>query len=107
MKFTLKRATKTMLESTLSLTLALGGGRWLTPRPDRFTPEKETRYPLCRRMGGSQARYGWVPKISTLPEFDPRNVQPAACRYTDWAIPANLQYKRNYTNIKNAQYKNV
>jgi hypothetical protein len=29
--------------STLSLTWALDGGGWLTPRPGRFTPEKETR----------------------------------------------------------------
>ena len=31
--------------STLSLTLALDGSGWLTPRPGRFTPGKETRYP--------------------------------------------------------------
>jgi len=28
--------------STLSLTSALGGGWWSTPRPDRFTPGKDT-----------------------------------------------------------------
>jgi hypothetical protein len=36
---------------TLSLTSALGGGGWSTPRPGRFTPGKETRYPLA----------GWAP----------------------------------------------
>jgi hypothetical protein len=25
-------------------------GGWSTPRPDRFTPGKETRYPLYRRL---------------------------------------------------------
>ena len=30
--------------STLSLTSALDRGGWLTPRPGRFTPGKETRY---------------------------------------------------------------
>ena len=24
---------------------------WSTPRPGRFTPGKDTRYPLCRRLG--------------------------------------------------------
>jgi hypothetical protein len=27
---------------------------WLAPRPGRFTPGKETRYPLYRRLGGPQ-----------------------------------------------------
>ena len=31
--------------SAPSLTSALDGGWCLTPRPGRFTPEKETRYP--------------------------------------------------------------
>jgi len=49
---------------TLSLTLALDGGVWSTPRSDRFTPGKETRYPLYRRLGGPQGRSGRVLKIS-------------------------------------------
>jgi hypothetical protein len=69
--------------STLSLTLALDEGRWSTPRPGRFTPEKETRYPLYRRLGGPQGRSGRVRKISTPLGFDPRTVQPVASRYTD------------------------
>ena len=32
--------------STLSLTLALDEVKWLTPRPGRYTPAKETRYLL-------------------------------------------------------------
>ena len=64
--------------STLSLTLALDEGGWSTPRPGRFTPWKETRYPLYRRLGGPQGRSGRVLKISPPPGFDPRTVQPVA-----------------------------
>ena len=41
---------KQRCSSILSLTSALYGGRWLTPRPDRFTPGRETRYPFYRRL---------------------------------------------------------
>ena len=37
---------------------------WLASRPCRFTAEKETRYPLCRGLGGTQGRSGRVWKIS-------------------------------------------
>ena len=50
---------------------------------DRFTPWKESRYPLYRRLGGPQGRYGRVRKISLPPGFDPRTVQPVASRFTD------------------------
>jgi hypothetical protein len=43
---------------------------------------------LYRKLGGPQGRSGQVPKISPLPGFDPRTVQPVASRYTDYAIPA-------------------
>jgi hypothetical protein len=59
--------------STLSLTSALDGNRWLTPRPGRFTPGQETRYPLYRRLGGSEGRSGRLWKISPPPGF----VRPA------------------------------
>ena len=65
------------------LTSALDGGGWSTPRPGRFTPEKETRYPLYRRLGGPQGRFGRVRKISPPPAFDSQTVQPVASRYTD------------------------
>ena len=47
-----------------SLTSALEGGVWSTSRPGRFTPQEETRYPLYRRLDGSQGRSGRVRKIS-------------------------------------------
>jgi hypothetical protein len=40
------------------LTSALDGGEWSTSRSGRFTPGKETRYLLNRRLGGSQRRSG-------------------------------------------------
>jgi len=35
------------------------------PRPSRFTPVKETRYPFYRRLGEPQGRFGRVRKISS------------------------------------------
>ena len=34
------------------LTFALDGGQWFTPSPCRFTPRKEPRFALNRRLGG-------------------------------------------------------
>jgi len=48
-------------------------------------PPGKTRYPLYRRLGGTQGRFGQVRKISPPPGFDPRNVQPVASRYTEYA----------------------
>ena len=67
--------------------MGVGGQRHL----GRFTPGKETRYPLYRRLGGS----GRVRRISPPPGFEPRTVQQVASRYTDWAIPAHLNIGRN------------
>jgi hypothetical protein len=64
--------------STLSVTSAVDGGGWLTPRPGRSVPGKETRYPLYRRLRGYGCRSGRVRKILPPPEFDPRTVQPVA-----------------------------
>ena len=58
---------------------------WLTPRPGRFIPGKDTRYPPCRRLGGSQGRSGQVRKFLPAPEFVPWTV---ASRHSDWVIPA-------------------
>jgi hypothetical protein len=52
-------------------------------------PPRRTRFPLYRRLGGSQGRSGRVRKISPPPRFDLRTVQSVASRYTDWAIPAH------------------
>jgi len=70
--FNLEQATKVQRES-------MG----IAPRPDRFTPEQETRYQLYRRLGGPEGRSGRVRKISPTPGFDPRTAQPVANCYTD------------------------
>jgi hypothetical protein len=50
----------------------------------------QTSYPLYRRLGGPQGRFGRVRKISPPPVFDPRTVHLVASRYTDCAIPARM-----------------
>jgi hypothetical protein len=74
-------------KSTLSLTSALDGVGGQRHAPTTLPPGK-TRYPLYRRLGGSQGRSGRLRKISRPAGFDPRTVQPLASRYTDYAIPA-------------------
>ena len=41
--------------STLYLTSSLEGSGWLTPRPGRFTPGKDTRYPFTGGWVGPRA----------------------------------------------------
>jgi len=53
---------------------------------DNFAPWKETRYTVCRRLGGSPGRSGRVRKISPPRGFDPRTVQLVASGYTDRVI---------------------
>jgi hypothetical protein len=77
-----------MYSFTPSLTSALDGVDGLHHAPAALPPGK-TRYPLFRRLGGPQGRSGQVRKISPLPGFDPRTVQPVAGRYTDCAIPGH------------------
>jgi hypothetical protein len=64
-------------------------GKWLTSRPGRFTPRKETRYPWHRRLGGPQDRPGWVRKFTPPPIFDSRALQLVTSRHTDCAIGAH------------------
>jgi len=59
-------------------------GEGSASRPGRSLPPGKTRYPLYRRLSGSQGRSGQVPKISPPPPgYDPRTVQAVASRYTD------------------------
>ena len=81
-----------MYRSTISLTSALDGGGWLTPRPGRITAGKETRYALCRSLCGPQGRSGRVRKIPSPLVCDPRTVEPVASRYTDRDIMAHNIY---------------
>ena len=67
--------------STLSLTSARVEGGWSTPRPGRFTPIKETRYPFCRWLIVLQGRSGR--------DSSPRTVQPVASCCANGAILAH------------------
>jgi hypothetical protein len=75
---------------------------WVINAPTALRPGK-TRYPLYRRMGGTQGRSRWERKISPPPEFDPQIVRPVASRYTDWAIPANSHFLKSETIISLSQ----
>ena len=55
-------------------------------------PPGKTRYPLYRRLGGSQGRSGEVRKIWPPLGFDPRTVQPVASRYTDYSTRPNCYH---------------
>ena len=55
---------KQRYSSNISLTSSLNESGWLTPRPGRCIPGKETRYPLYRRLCGPQGKSGRVRKIS-------------------------------------------
>jgi hypothetical protein len=61
--------------STLSLTSAIDGDGWLTPRPGPFATGKKTRYPLYQRLGGPQGRSGRMRKPPPPSEFDLWTVQ--------------------------------
>ena len=61
--------------------------------PRELSPGKETWHPFYRRPGEPQGQSGRVRKISLLPGFDPRTVQPVGSRYTDYAtLPLMLDY---------------
>jgi hypothetical protein len=55
----------------------------------------KTRYPLYRRLVGPYGRTGHTRKFSPPPGLDPRNDQPVASLYTDYASPAR-PFKTNY-----------
>ena len=87
-KFTLDQATKAQRGSRGIALLLLQFRRWMGVGGQRHAadalPPARTRYPFYRRLGGPQSRSGQVLKISPLPGFDPRTVQPVASCYTDY-----------------------
>ena len=54
-------------------------------------PPGMTRYPLYRSLAEPQGTSGQMWKISTPKGSDPWTVQSVDSRYTDCAIPAQLQ----------------
>ena len=59
------------------MTAALEGGEWSAARPGRALPPGKTRYPLYRRLGGPQVRYGRAENLVPT-EIRSRTVQPVA-----------------------------
>jgi hypothetical protein len=55
--------------------------------PGRFTPSKETQYPMYRRIDGSRGLYGLVWKISPTTGIRSPDHQSVGSRYTDPAFP--------------------
>jgi hypothetical protein len=78
------------------MTTALEGGEGSASRPSRSLLPGKTRYPLYRRLSEPQGRSVQVRKISPPTGFDPRTVQPVACRYTDWATRPTIGYEDDH-----------
>jgi hypothetical protein len=71
-----------MYSTTLSLTSALDGSGWSTPRLGRFAPGEDP-LPVVQEAG-QDPRPLWTGAENLAPPvFDPRTVQPVAICYTD------------------------
>jgi hypothetical protein len=66
--------------NSVSLTSALGGGGWLTPRHNAACVPQG---PSTHLTAGGVGRSERVRKILSPPRVDSRTVQPVASRYTD------------------------
>jgi len=64
-----------MYSYTLSLTSALNGSGWSTPRPVQFTPGKDS-VPIVQEAGWDPGPVWTGAEISPAPGFDPRTFQP-------------------------------
>jgi hypothetical protein len=75
------------------VTSALVGGKWSASRPGRFTPHprgKYRRYPLDRRLGGSQSRSGRRGEDKILGPTGTRTPTPRPSSPQPVAIPTEL-----------------
>jgi len=71
------------------MTAAIEGGEWSAARPGRTLPPGKTRYPLYRRLGGTQGRSGRAENL--VPTWiRSRTAQPVVSRYNDWAARSTL-----------------
>ena len=59
-------------------------GELSASRPGRILPPGKTRYPLYRRLGGPQGRYGRAENLVPT-GIRSLTVQPVVSHYTDWA----------------------
>ena len=76
--------------STLSLTSALDGGVWLTPRPGRLTTGKETRYPFIGGWVGPRAALDGCgksrPHRDSIPGLSIQLAQSVQGLAVDWRV---------------------
>jgi hypothetical protein len=63
---------------------ALEGGEWSAARPGRTLHPEKTRYPIYKRLDGSQGRSGRAENLVPT-GIRSRTVQPVVSHYTDWA----------------------
>ena len=64
-------------------------GEWSAARPGRTLPPGKTRYPLYRRLGGSQGRSGQAENLAPAGIWS--TDRPGLVgRYTDWATKLKL-----------------
>jgi hypothetical protein len=90
---------------TLSLTSALEVGGWSTPRPGRFTPGKETRYPFYRRLdepqGGSERMRNIAPPTGNRSPDLPGRSEPLHLHsYDTYANLALVTSKQRRLKVK-------
>ena len=79
------------------MTAALEGGEWSAARPGRTSPLGKTRYPFCRRLGGTQGRSGQAENLVPT-GIRSRTVQPVVSRYTDWATRPTVNTNKDFQN---------
>jgi len=72
----------------LFLTATLEGGEWSVARPGRTLPLGKTRYPLYRRLGGPEDRYGRAENIAPT-RIRSRTFQPLAQSLYQLSYPAH------------------
>jgi len=87
------------------MTAALEGSEWSAARPSRTLPPRKTRYPLHRRLGGSQGRSGWAEYLVPT-GIRSRIVQPLVSRYTDWATRPTL-WNSTYSQEQEASFYEI
>ena len=84
------------------MTATLEGGEWSATRPGRTLPPGKTRYPLYRRLGGSQGRI-WKGEKSR-PHQDSIPDRPARSQYYNKIFARNnLNYQENIIRLRKEQ----
>ena len=80
----------------------LEGSGWAGPRPDRFAPCRENRWPLYSRLVGSLGSCGHVWKISppprdSMPGLSRPQTVAAWCKSVLWQVNQCTFYKKSFS----------